>query len=285
MFERAPDVTEPIEGISVLQAADAEAEGGVIQITDRSQVLDGLVRHGDDLLIVIETKLEGRVSSRQAQYLNVHGAQVHFNGPVKAVDWRELLAIWSALVETNVVAGAERSLIEDFLIYVERHFPRLGPFRTLSQCRENASRITMRLNAVLDEMAEGLSSTWLELPGRSAVDRAFLEFDVTPSAFVLLSTQPTPSPKRRRSIFVPAPCRASCRLLAPVGASNRTSTLGIWQRALYGRRPKHLSTSTRLTGKRISVARAQFRATSGSNSGALSLNSSSPGRMIRRNSI
>jgi hypothetical protein len=44
----------------------------------------------------------------------------------------------------------------------------------------------MRLNAVLDEMAEGLSSTWLELPGRSAVDRAFLEFDVTPQRIRLV---------------------------------------------------------------------------------------------------
>jgi hypothetical protein len=215
MFERAPDVTEPIEGISVLQAADAEAEGGVIQITDRSQVLDGLVRHGDDLLIVIETKLEGRVSSRQAQYLNVHGAQVHFNGPVKAVDWRELLAIWSALVETNVVAGAERSLIEDFLIYVERHFPRLGPFRTLSQCRENASRITMRLNAVLDEMAEGLSSTWLELPGRSAVDRAFLEFDVTP--------------QRIRLVIYPADTLTQATPMAPADAGSNVFATSIQQ--------------------------------------------------------
>jgi hypothetical protein len=37
----------------------------------------------------------------------------------------------------------------------------------------------MRLNAVLDEMAGGLSNSWLELPERSAVDRAFLEFDAT----------------------------------------------------------------------------------------------------------
>lgn len=177
MFEQAPEVTEPIEGISVIQAADAEATDATIQITDRSQVLDGLVRYGDDLLIVIETKLAGRVSPRQAQYLNVHGAQVYFGGPVRAVDWRELLAAWSGLVESDIVTGAERSIIEDFLLYVERHFSRLGPFRTLSQCKENASRIKMRLKAVLDEIGGGQSNEWLELPGCSAVNRAILEFD------------------------------------------------------------------------------------------------------------
>jgi hypothetical protein len=177
MLEQVPEVTEPIEGISVIQAADAEATDDTIQITDRSQVLDGLVRYGDDLLIVIETKLAGRVSTRQAKYLNVHGAQVCFDRPVKSVDWRDVVGAWSGLVETEVVTGSERAIIEDFLLYVERHFSQLGPFRKLSQCKKSPSRIKMRLKAVLDEMGGGQSSEWLELPGCSAVNRAYLNFD------------------------------------------------------------------------------------------------------------
>ncbi len=177
MFEEAPDFSEPIEGISVLQAPDVKAVEGSVEVSDRSMVLDGIVRYGDSLLIVIETKLAGRASADQAKFLNVHGAQVQFDGPVRTVDWREYLAVLVGLIEADVVAGAERSLIEDFLFYVERNFPRLGPFRTLGLCKENASRIGLRLNALLDEIGDCLANHWLDLPGRSTVNRAFLEFD------------------------------------------------------------------------------------------------------------
>lgn len=177
MFEQAPDVSEPIEGISVLQAPDVEMIEGSVQVSDRSQVLDGLVRYGDALLIVIETKLADRAGTYQASYLNVHGAQVQFQGPVKTVDWREFLAGLVGLFEADFVVGVERLLIEDFLVYVERNFPRLGPFRTLSLCKENASRIQLRLDAVLDEIGDCLGNHWLDLPGRSTVSRARLEFN------------------------------------------------------------------------------------------------------------
>ena len=177
MFGSAPDVAEPIQGISVLQAADVQVVDGPVQITDRGQVLDGIVRYGDELLIVIETKLDGPVATRQAQDLNIHGAHVRFDGGVQTVSWRDLLAAWSDLIESGVVAGAERTLIIDFLDFVERHFPRLGPFTTLGRCKDHRFRVSRRLNAVLDEIADGLTKPWLELPGRSTVDRAYLEFE------------------------------------------------------------------------------------------------------------
>ncbi len=77
----APAVAEPIEAISVLQAADVEGVDGLqVQDTGRRQVLDGIVRYGDELLIVIEAKLDGPVATRQAQDINVHGADVRFVG-------------------------------------------------------------------------------------------------------------------------------------------------------------------------------------------------------------
>lgn len=177
MFEKAPDVTEPIEGISVLQTADVEEVEGPVLTSDRSQVLDGIVRYGDELLIVIETKLDGPVPTVQAQDLNVHGAQVRFDASVHKVSWRDLLAAWSDLVESEVVSGAERTVIVDFLDFVERYFPRLGPYTTLGKCKDHRFRVDRRLNAVLDEIAGGPTKGWLGLPGRSTLDRAYLEFE------------------------------------------------------------------------------------------------------------
>ena len=67
MFEEAPDFSEPIEGISVLQAPDVKAVEGSVEVSDRSMVLDGIVRYGDSLLIVIETKLAGRGIRRSSE--------------------------------------------------------------------------------------------------------------------------------------------------------------------------------------------------------------------------
>jgi len=180
MFDSPRDVVEPIEGISVLQAADiqpVDGKDGKVQITDRGQVLDGIVNYGDELLIVIETKLDGPVATRQAQDLNVHGAPVRFDGGLVSVSWRHLLAAWYDLIESEVVVGAERTIIVDFLDFVERWFPRVGPFMTLARCKCNGFRVNRRLNAVLDQIAGGLTKEWLELPSRSTIDRAYLHFE------------------------------------------------------------------------------------------------------------
>jgi hypothetical protein len=56
MFEEAPEVAEAIEGISVLQAADLQTVDGPVQPTDRRQVLDGIVRYGDELVIIMKLR-------------------------------------------------------------------------------------------------------------------------------------------------------------------------------------------------------------------------------------
>jgi hypothetical protein len=200
MLSSASEGPEPIEGISVLQAADVQEVGGPVQTSDRGQVLDGIVHYGDELLIVVETKLDGPVATRQAQYLNVHGAQVRFAGGVQKVSWRDLLGRWSDLAESEVVSGSERTLIIDFLDYVERYFPRLGPFTTLRRCRGHNFRVDRRLNVVLDEIAGGLTKAWLELPGRSTLTRAFLEFEESPQE-VRLTVYPADTLTQARAFY------------------------------------------------------------------------------------
>lgn len=136
MFSSVPVVTEPIHGISVLQSADVKEVQGAVQASDRGQVLDGIVRYGDELLIVIETKLDGPVATGQAQNLNLHGAHVSFDGGVQPVNWRELLAAWSELIESDVVTIAERTIISDFLDFVDQYFPATGTFRDTCAVQE-----------------------------------------------------------------------------------------------------------------------------------------------------
>jgi hypothetical protein len=216
MFDKAPEVTEPIEGISVLQTADVEDVPGSVEISDRSQVLDGIIRYGDDLLIVIETKLDGRVPSRQAQFLNIHGAQVRFDGGVQPVSWRELLKAWSNLIESGMVAGAERTIILDFLDFVDRHFARLGPFATLGQCKDHAFLVKRRLKTVLDEIAGEPTDGWLELSGRSTLDRAYLAFDES-SQLIQLKVYPADTLTQAKSFYSHSEIHSNVLLLRSTG--------------------------------------------------------------------
>lgn len=213
MLGATPDAAEQIQGISVLLSADVQGVNGRVQTTNRGQVLDGIVRYGDELLIVIETKLDGSVPTNQARYLNIHGADVRFYGGVRPVSWRDLLAAWSDLVESEVVSGAERAVIIDFLDYVERYFSRLGPYTTLARCKENAFRIRRRLNSLLGEIGGGIVEAWLALPERSTVDRAFMKFD-DPSQHISLVLYPADTLAQAKA-FYKSPRAASAVLALP----------------------------------------------------------------------
>jgi hypothetical protein len=199
IFDSTPDGDEPIEGISVLQAADAQAVEGPIQITDRGQVLDGIVQYGDKLVIVIETKLDGSVDTRQAQELNVHGARVRFDRPVH-VSWRDLLESWSDLVAREIVAGAERAVLVDFLDFVDRNFPHLGPFTTLRRCEGHPFRVTRRLHAVLGQIADGPPADPLDLPGRATVKHTYLDY-VESSKHIRLTLYPADTLTQARAFY------------------------------------------------------------------------------------
>lgn len=48
--------------------------------------------------------------------------------------------VLSRLMERELVSGAERLLISDFIDLVEKHFPLIGPYSTLARCGPAASR-------------------------------------------------------------------------------------------------------------------------------------------------
>src|SRR5215831_16002723 len=75
--EHQPKTNEPIKGISVLFAADAsnEVQGAVLE-SDRGQVLDGIIRYGDNSVIVLESKLHESADDRQARNINFYGQPI-----------------------------------------------------------------------------------------------------------------------------------------------------------------------------------------------------------------
>lgn len=161
---------EPIIGISVICAADApEVASGAVE-SNRGQVLDGIIRYENDLVIVLESKLDGPANDLQAREINLHGQPVRFDGRVRSISWRSVLSAFDDLAneERGVTAGAERIVLRDFLEFVDRNFPRLGPFSTLQRCAGEPSRVIRRLRAILEEATggESVGVSGMILPGR-----------------------------------------------------------------------------------------------------------------------
>lgn len=150
---------EPADLVSVFLTPEAPLSGGgVVTESDRTQVLDAVIDYDGEFLVVVENKVaEG--DDRQARELNTTGARVRLADGQEAVVvlWRDLLEAFIALRERNLIAGAEATLLDDFLLYTEDYFPDLGPFRTLALAHGNRFRQSRRLRQLLGE-AVGLDA-------------------------------------------------------------------------------------------------------------------------------
>ena len=176
--EDQPPTHEPIKGTSVLCTADMGANPpDVVLQSDRGQVLDGVVRYGDERVIVLESKLGGPADDWQAGNINLHGQPVEFEGSIRKISWHDVLATFTDIADEKraLIAGAERIMLTDFLDFVDRNFAYLGPFNTLRRCEAEPSRVRRRLSMVSSEV---LGSDAPTLPGRHlTVALARLEYD------------------------------------------------------------------------------------------------------------
>ncbi len=111
--EDQPATHEPIKGTSVLCLADVATDPpATVLESDRGQVLDGIIRYGDEAVIVLKSKLGGYGGDWQAGNINLLGQPVVFEGPVRKISWRDVLAAFTDIAsETRgLVGGAERIL-------------------------------------------------------------------------------------------------------------------------------------------------------------------------------
>lgn len=148
----------PDEGLDLSRAK--------IQERVREQRLDGVLRFGDELAIVIESKTVGHAPSDQAKQIRLRGVEVQ-EQKVVPLGWHELLEDWWTLLERELLAPAERVLIEDLIAFAEEHFAHLLPFTTLGRAGDHDLRRQRRLMALLREAA-GIADVEPERPGIGA---------------------------------------------------------------------------------------------------------------------
>jgi hypothetical protein len=69
--------------------------------------------------------------------------------------WRNVVERLTALIAANVVHGAERMIVDDFLQFVDEEFPYLNPYDTFGQCKNSASLLERRCRSILEAVAPG----------------------------------------------------------------------------------------------------------------------------------
>jgi hypothetical protein len=138
--------------ISVFLSPDEGLDLSAVKIEERAreQRLDGVLRFGDELAVVIESKVVGSAPTGQARQLRLRGVEAE-HSKVVGLGWHELLEDWWALLERGLLAPAERVLIEDLIAFTERYFARLLPFTTLGRAGHHDLRRQRRLMALLRE--------------------------------------------------------------------------------------------------------------------------------------
>lgn len=127
------------ELISVFLSPDVAldlSEKELAEREDHGQRLDGVLRFGHELVIVIESKIVGKAPRDQAEQLNLDGVEVDKNRVVP-LGWHEVFGDWWALLERGLLTPSERILLEDLVAYTEESFPNLLPFRTLALAGDN----------------------------------------------------------------------------------------------------------------------------------------------------
>ncbi len=194
---------EAVPGISVWLAPDATQVNSAIEPSDRQQILDGIITYGNDLVVVIENKVAWGGVTEQPHQLNLHGSPVKFAKAPISLAWQRLLGVFSGLIERELVTGAERWLISDFLDLVEEHFPNIGPYSTLAQCGDQRFRVERRLDSVLGKVVgidDGKSLGWRDLFGTPMIFMAWLGFSSDKSA-VCLNMYPADTLGQARAFY------------------------------------------------------------------------------------
>ncbi len=142
--------------ISVVMTDETWKPEGDVVASDRGARYDGILSFDPLWIIVIENK----PSSHDIWEELVHpslpdGHEIEIDRTAIVLRWRNVVERLTALVAANILHGAERMIVDDFLQFVDEHFSYLNPYRTFGQCKNFRPLLERRCRNVLEDVAPG----------------------------------------------------------------------------------------------------------------------------------
>jgi hypothetical protein len=128
-----------------------EREDSTVEISERNARYDGVIKFGTQLTIIIENK--PRSANIWFDQLNpaktnlMDGVRIYAKPAL--LEWREIIRQLNQLVELPSVSGYEKTMINDFLSFIDSRFPYLNPYDNFYLCKGDPELIYRRIQNLL----------------------------------------------------------------------------------------------------------------------------------------
>jgi hypothetical protein len=136
--------------------ANVKSDDTAVQTSERNARYDGIVKFGSSLTIIIEDK--PRSSNVWLDQLNPaknglsDGVRIYTKPAL--LEWKEIIRQLNHLVNLPSVSGYEKTMIEDFLSFIDVKFPFLNPYDNFYLCKGDPELIDRRIQNLLKAIVE-----------------------------------------------------------------------------------------------------------------------------------
>jgi hypothetical protein len=137
--------------------ADQQQDSSVGAV-QRDARYDGVISYRPEWILLLENKPYDRQGGDASRQMNPNlGAtsEVVVEKRGITMPWRAIIGCLNGLLRRQLIHGAERLLIEDFLLYVDTNFVHLNPFGEFSQCKEDEYLLRRRCCNIMEAIAPG----------------------------------------------------------------------------------------------------------------------------------
>jgi hypothetical protein len=127
-----------------------------VQASERGARYDGVLCFDPEWIIVIENKLYAETEGRQAVNISLPEThEIELDTHVVVLLWRDVVNRLTTLLDAGVLGKAERTLLDDFLEFLDTYFDYLNPYDTFGRCNESELLLEKRCKKILEAIAPG----------------------------------------------------------------------------------------------------------------------------------
>lgn len=142
--------------ISVLITNERINQTGTIEPVEREARYDGIIRFGNELIVIIENKLNYKDVSRlqlNPSIISMDSEQTEVIKIPVTLEWKKIIKFFLRIRENPISGTIEKLIITDFLDYLNKYFPYLNPYDGFHLCENNESLLYKRIENILLEVA------------------------------------------------------------------------------------------------------------------------------------
>lgn len=130
-----------------------------IKGSERRARYDGVIRIGDDMLMILENKpshknvWEGQLSP---SVIRCKGDEYKILKEAVVLQWKEVIGLLNNVKERGGALSTEFGMIDDFLTLIDDKYPELNPYPKFALCKNNPLLVEKHLENILEEIVDNI---------------------------------------------------------------------------------------------------------------------------------